>query len=363
MGAVCATVFSGASWVSGVRVRARAGLIGVGALAAAVMISCPGLASASTRPGLAVGTSDHGHAHWRLAGRRVTVRLAAPLGVGRRRVVVLVQCGDDEGSPGEDTNPLGNGGPSWAALAQRRQRVASSTRVLRLTLSRDVAGRVNLCLVVRTDYGSGDGAVMTVIRGRTPGCQRGPHEHIVFDPGPVRVTSVASNANNELTDFRACLTSTGARYPIDQAGGRADQSTEVGPFASAGSWLAWADVSSYLDTYSAAIRVVNLAMPRPRVALFDAAASGQSFGPSGPPAVPDLVVGSTGTVLWVLDFNTLPYPQPPNPVAQLYARRFGGASVVLDSAPVTAFSDLAVSSDGLTVTWTSAGSTRSSRLG
>jgi hypothetical protein len=369
-------------------------------LAVCGLFGAPALARQRSRPAaLAIGTSDltlgapgRRPAGWRLEGRRLTVRLPQPLvpthppaASGRLTTVRLtVRCG-------ENTVPLNmfEGAPyPWAAVTGASATAAPSARLVRVVFPDDLAGRTNLCSIVITGPVSAAPpfvprfvqeirAAMRVRRGRIRGCQPGPLERLVLESPRVRVTVAHSSDGGSTVDgFRACLRPHGIPRPIDRAGdegGAGGVGTSAEQFAAAGNWLAWVDGylphSDLRGERSWTIRLVDMTDGRP-----------QSID-TGPGTVTAVAVGATGTVTWVEQPNptttaTTPYASATvtYPAAELLAQRPGGSAVVLDrTEPVTcpigchldtgaALTNLVVSGDGRTVTWTHAGAARTATL-
>ena len=318
----------------------------------------PAVATGSSDP---AGTLDGARSRWRLAGRRLTVRLPRALIAGSTRVVTArAQCGENTvvAQTFDEIYP-------WATVTRGSARVKASTRTVRIVLARDLASRTNFCeLSVAATEGLGSArerAAMTVRPRPKLGCRPGSRERVVHESATIRVTTARAGSDGDryVSGYRACRLPRGNLRRVERAdggGGAGGSDTTATRFTSTGLWLAW--VSTY--TPHSELGGVRTATVR-RIGLPGGVVSSVD---SAPGTVSALAVDGSGVMAWV---RQLPAPGTPT----LQAQAPGGAAIVLDrvlpivciqapcqgAGPIT---DVAVRNR--TVSWRNAGVARSATL-
>lgn len=328
-------------------------LAGVPTVAAAA----PAAADPAARPPLATGRSTDGRTAFRLEGRRLTVTLARRLVPQRPagRVPVNVVCGES-GQDDPVTKQTSLDG-FFAVRAQRFFRVRAGVRTIRAQLDRDVARWANWCGL--RAHGAGGSmfrdAAMTLRRGTAPGCASVDPRLIVAESDRALVTRVVSAAHpgNSASVARVCAKPAGRWRELGMSSQNQYRFHEQVYFAASGAWVAWQTAIGG-----------GGGLPTCTIQRLDLAGSGEvestSVAPDGAregPCATGLALGSDGTVAWVT--STWSEPWPPD---QLNVLASNGTTVTLDTAPNRTLADPAISADGSTVTWTSAGQPRSAPL-
>jgi hypothetical protein len=337
-------------------------LLGLAAAAvAAPAATAAPRAKAQQRPAnvaIAVGRSEDGTT-WRLEGRRLTVRLGAWSAETRRRVEA--RCGEELVPWHRETGAVRS---SFVVSAGRAVVVGRFTKVLRMTLPRDVAGRATWCGLVgipgahETELPA---ATMRGVRGAVRGCRRSANERIVARGGRVRIArSAVAAGSGTIVAYRVCLSPHGRYLPLlGETVAAGERKIGLAGFGLriSGSWLAWE-----LPFRSARGEPRGTRTYRARVGEW--AVMSEQAAPGWLEAL-----AADGTVV-SLDGETYRDVREPGTVVVTERRRLyvagPGARRATLIASASALGDgarpiggIRLSADGRTVTWTENGETRS----
>ncbi|MBB4661232.1 hypothetical protein [Conexibacter arvalis] len=342
-------------------IAATAGmLLGLAAAAAApTAIAAPKPA----KPAIAVGRSADGKASFRLEGRRLIVTLRQPFARRRAgtRPHVTAICGEAlDGAPASRYRRFRD--VFLLDPARRAFTVSPRVRRLRLQLDRDIAARANWC-GVRSSVRGGRRflwARTTLRRGSRPGCVATARSPVESERAIAEYVYGWKNGAGSVGDYalRACLRPDGPWRVLTR--GVWTKYGSTGPWGAvlSGSRIVWAvgptgDGCSIWRTDLAGGAPERLASS-PDPTLADACPREHGLAMNGNQGV--LVLGEAGGLAWIVRG----YGEPV--LDQLNVADSDGSTVTLASAPAESISDIAISADGLTVTWREHGIGRSAPM-